>query len=128
MWERSVQWVMQAAREMRSRRALVYLVLTAFVLQGLVTQGHMHFVASAQKVFAAQHSVSGVTLDAKADTPVKPSPRERDDSNCPICHAASRLSATLTRAGLRQRAHPFHLQLTSTPIFGVCSNGKTLMP
>lgn len=90
---------MHAVRGLRTRPALVYLVLTAFVLQGLVTQSHMHFAAAAQqKSMAAAQLTSSATLGVTAKSPVKQTPGERDDSNCPICHAASIAGAMFASA------------------------------
>jgi len=99
MWERSVRRLMHAVRDMRVRRAFAYLVLVTFVLQGFVTQSHMHFGAPAQKAAAGTHqSASGAVLGATQKSPGQQSPGGRDDGNCPICHAASIAGAAFASA------------------------------
>lgn len=68
-------------------RALVWLVLAAFVLQFTATRAHFHF--------AQAHE--GVTV-ASAGTGTPPKAPLHDQSNCPLFHAASVCGAALAGA------------------------------
>ena len=66
-------------------RAIVSLILLAFVLQIAVTRSHFHF----------GHAFDGVMIAAAQDAPAdhasggsKPSKPSHDESNCPLWHAA----------------------------------------
>lgn len=60
------------------RRVAFYILLAAFAAQGLLTQGHRHFAD-------ARVAVSGLAVDQTTGK----QPIKADQSNCPICHAAS---------------------------------------
>lgn len=62
------------------RRVAVYVLLAAFAAQGLLTQGHRHFAD-------AGAAVAG--LSVAVDKTTGKQPLKGDQSNCPICHAAS---------------------------------------
>jgi hypothetical protein len=92
MQGRSVIQSVRAVCGARNYRALVYLVLAAFVFQGFLTQTHTHWSNPVQKV-----SVGGALSDA-VKSASKQSPGDRDDGNCPICHAASIAGAMFASA------------------------------
>ncbi len=88
---------MLAVRYMRGYRALVHVVLAAFIVQGFVTQGHMHWGGAGQEFAAVASHAGAATTDAtKAGS--KQTPANRDHSNCPICHAASVAGAMFASA------------------------------
>ncbi len=74
------------------RQAFVALVLAAFVAQGLITQSHRH---------AASTDTALAFADASDDTdrPAPKAPIKDDQSNCPICHAASVAGAFFASTG-----------------------------
>jgi len=74
------------------RQAFVALVLTAFVAQGLITQSHRH-AASGDAALALADVSDG------AGHPAPKAPLKGDQSNCPICHAASIAGAFFASAG-----------------------------
>jgi hypothetical protein len=81
MQGRLIRQVAQALRGAGNRRAWVYALICAFVLQGVITQGHFHAFAG-----AAPHAIS---LADNGASQSKQAPGDRDDTKCPICHAAS---------------------------------------
>jgi len=84
---RSVQRWIEAARKTRGFRAFVHVLLVAFVLQGVATQGHAHWATAGGKVLSAiafqADAPSSASKTGSKQTPAG------DHSNCPICHAAS---------------------------------------
>jgi uncharacterized protein (UPF0212 family) len=75
---RFIQRFWEEAFGERGYRALVYVVLAAFVAQGVVFLNHVH-VAKSISLADAQQSGG----------PVKKAPLDRGDSNCPICTASA---------------------------------------
>jgi hypothetical protein len=75
---RFIQRFRDAAFDGRGYRALVYVVLAAFLAQGMVFSSHVHLAKSTSLADAQQ---SGGTA--------KKGPIERNDSNCPICTASA---------------------------------------
>ena len=79
---------MQEMRETRVMRALAYVVLAAFVLQGMVTQNHLHG-AFAAPAFSSDVHQDGVALADAGKAGSTQLPAGEHDRNCPICQAAS---------------------------------------
>jgi hypothetical protein len=86
MYGSGLQPLRSALRASRAR-AVVWLVLAAFVLQFTATRAHFHFNA-------ADVGVAGASADSK--TPAKVP--LHDQANCPLFHAASVCGAALAGA------------------------------
>jgi hypothetical protein len=71
------------------RGALSVLLVAAFLLQGFVTQRHIHVLMP--PAMQAEGSVSAALLPAETNKPAGKSqlPLDRDTTHCQVCHAAS---------------------------------------
>lgn len=86
MYGSGLQPLRSALRASRAR-ALVWLVLAAFVLQFTATRAHFHFAQAPE----------GVAV-ASAGTGAPPKAPLHDQANCPLFHAASVCGAALAGA------------------------------
>jgi hypothetical protein len=78
-------------------RALVSLVLLAFVLQIAVTRGHFHFGHALDSVVATAPAQDAVADQAAGGS--KPGTPSHDESNCPLWHAAGVCGAAAPAVG-----------------------------
>jgi hypothetical protein len=93
----NVRRVMPSIPRRKARRALVVVTALAFLLQGLVTQTHIHgttanfgFTAFLAKITAAYET------EDFSKAPSKNSPVKDDAARCPFCQAAQSAGSFVT--------------------------------
>jgi hypothetical protein len=95
--------LVQSRRQSGARRALAFFTLFAFLLQGIITQTHIHGAtfSSGSGVgawLAEAASADEAALAAKA--PTKKLPAGDDSSRCPICQTAQLAGAFVAAAAV----------------------------
>src|SRR5258708_14499780 len=95
--------LVQSRRPSGARQALAFFTLFAFLLQGLITQTHIHgatFSSDSGVGAWLAEAASPDELALAAKPPTKKLPAADDSSRCPICQTAQLAAAFVAPASL----------------------------